>query len=784
MEESHLRESRTLTRVYDEATSLCKKVGKRDEPQSFYLLMALFTTENPTGDFLRAHGIEEPLLLDHFPKGWIEPSATGARLRQQAKGEATRLGDEWTNSYHLLLAIIADTEGRARIALEAAAEQRRVSLRKLRQRCYKLLSKHRLDLLAKATGAQAQRALGSRPPTSASRLPERIGTATFVPFDIDPIEPATLLPHRLESSTPTLDSLCVDMVAQARGGALNAVLGRDGELAKMMDVLGKRQANNPLIVGPSGVGKTALVEGLALAIAEGQAGPLNERRLMALEVGSLLAGTALRGSLSERLTALRREVSGGGTIVFIDELHSLMGTGAEGGNGAADELKSALARGELPCIGATTEEEYQRHIAKDPALARRFTPIFLAEPEPEEAEAMIRGSLPAYESHHGCSFADESVRAAVRLSHRYISQGALPAKAFDLLDLAASRSVRRGDKEVSRRAVAEVVAEAVRMPVERIDGGDEERLLGLEYLLAERVVGRDPALASIAQTLRRNHAGFGGRRPIGSFLLLGPTGVGKTEVARALSEVLFGSADEMLRFDMGEFTESHSVARLIGAPPGYVGHEEGGQLTESVRRKPYRVLLFDEIEKAHHDVQQVLLSLLDEGSVSDGRGMRVSFRHTLVIMTSNLGATRASERRIGFGAGSEAPDAQQGKALIEGARSALPPELFGRIDEVLAFPMLSASDAAQIAERLLKASLERLSDERGIVIEFDAEVIAWLVDQGFTPADGARPLRRLVQREVEGLLSEAVLKGEIKAGMSGALSVVDQTLQVSCAAPL
>ncbi|MDE0881896.1 MAG: AAA family ATPase, partial [Myxococcota bacterium] len=246
----------------------------------------------------------------------------------------------------------------------------------------------------------------------------------------------------------------------------------------------------------------------------------------------------------------------------------------------------------------------------------------------------------------------------------------------------------------------------------------------------------------------------------------------------------FGSADEMLRFDMGEFTESHSVARLIGAPPGYVGHEEGGQLTESVRRKPYRVLLFDEIEKAHHDVQQVLLSLLDEGSVSDGRGMRVSFRHTLVIMTSNLGATRASERRIGFGAGSEAPDAQQGKALIEGARSALPPELFGRIDEVLAFPMLSAADAAQIAKRLLKASLERLSDERGIVIEFDAEVIAWLVDQGFTPADGARPLRRLVQREVEGLLAEAVLKGEIKAGMSGALSVVDQTLRVSCAAPL
>jgi len=780
--EKPVPESSTLVSVYEEAGRLCSEVGRRSEPQSFYLLMALYTTPNPTGDFLRAHGIEEDLLLDVFPKAWIEPSGIATKLRHEATLEAERLGDAWTNSYHLLLALISDTEGRARIALERAVQERHLELRKLRQRCHKLLAKHRHDLTARSGSKSAKRAQNSRPPQGVSRAPEAVGTATLAPMHLDPLEPATLLPHMVMSSTPTLDSLCVDLIAQAKGGALSPVVGRDVELAKTLDVLGKRQANNPLIIGPSGVGKTALVEGLALAIAAGEAGPLNETRLLALEVGALLAGTALRGSLSERLSSLRREVAAGGTVLFIDELHSLMGSGSEGGggNGAADELKSALARGELPCIGATTEEEYQRHIAKDAALARRFTPIFLAEPEPEEAEVMITGSLPAYESHHGCTFHEATVAAAVRLSHRYMSEGALPAKAFDVLDLAASRSARKGELEVSPRAVAEVVAEAVRMPVERIDGGDEERLLNLESLLAERVVGREQAIASISQTLRRNQAGFGGRRPIGSFLLLGPTGVGKTEVARALSDVLFGSSDDMLRFDMGEFTESHAVARLIGAPPGYVGHEEGGQLTEAVRRKPYRVLLFDEIEKAHPDVQQVLLALLDEGRVSDGRGLRVSFRHCLVILTSNLGAIRSTERRIGFGGASEASESIQSSALVEAAKAAMPPELMGRIDEVLAFPMLTRPEATQIAERLLASSLDRLEQERHIKISADVQVIEWLVREGFTPEDGARPMRRLIQRSVEGLLAESVLRGDLKAGDQADLIAHSDGLKVSC----
>ena len=777
-----MAESSTLINVYQEAARLCTEVGRRSEPQSFYLLMALYTTPNPTGDFLRAHGIEEDLLLDVFPKAWIEPSGTAQKLRNEAILEAERLGDHWTNSYHLLLALIADTEGRARIALERAVQERHIELRKLRQRCHKLLAKHRHDIRHRSGSASVQRAYNSRPPQHGSRAPETVGTATVAPVEVDPCEPATLLPHFSVSSTPTLDSLCIDLIAQAKGGALNPVVGRDVELAKTLDVLGKRQANNPLIIGPSGVGKTALVEGLAMAIADGDAGPLNDKRLLALEVGALLAGTALRGSLSERLAGVRREVAAGGAVLFIDELHSLMGSGSEGGggNGAADELKSALARGELPCIGATTEEEYQRHIAKDPALARRFTPIYLAEPEPEEAEAMITGSLPAYESHHGCSFEPATVTAAVRLSHRYISEGALPAKAFDVLDLAASRSVRRGDQVVTKRAVAEVVAEALRMPVERIDGGDEERLLNLESIMADRVVGRDQAITRISETLRRNQAGFGGRRPIGSFLLLGPTGVGKTEVARALSEVLFGSSDDLLRFDMGEFTESHSVARLIGAPPGYVGHEDGGQLTEAVRRKPYRVLLFDEIEKAHPDVHQILLSLLDEGRVSDGRGIRVSFRHCLIILTSNLGAVRSSERRIGFGGATEPVEAVQSSTLIDAAKAALPPELFGRIDEVLAFPMLTRAEALQIAERLLASSLERLEQERRITVSSTSGVVEWLVNEGFSPQDGARPMRRLIQRQVEGLLAQTVLRGELKAGDQAELVTDDHGLKVLC----
>jgi ATP-dependent Clp protease ATP-binding subunit ClpC len=771
-----MTESGTLQLVYQEAERLCTQVGRRQEPHSFYVLMALFTADNPAGDFLRAHGVAEDVLLDHFPIDWPEAPGGLQRLKAGARAQADAAGDPWVNTYHLLLAMIDDSEGKARIALEAAVGSTSVSVAKVRRRCHKVLARHRRDV-AIASGAERVSAI-PHGGTSVSRAPEQVATATLLP---GAEEPPTVLPQMIESlgaPTPTLDALCIDLVAQAQAGLISPLIGRVEELDQMLDILGKRQSNNPLIVGASGVGKTALVEGLAQRIADGEAGAVQDRRLLALEVGSLLAGTALRGSLSERVKALRREVAEAdpGVVLFIDEIHGLIGGGESGGGpGAADELKAALARGELPCIGATTEDEYRRLFAKDPALSRRFTPIFLSEPEPEEAVTMLAGAAPAYADHHGTEFSPAALQAAVRLSHRYMSEGHLPAKAFDVLDLAGSRVARSGRSEVSGRDVAQVVADAVRMPVERLDGGDEERLLRLESLLAERVVGRAAALTAIATTLRRNQAGFGGKRPIGSFLLLGPTGVGKTEVARALSEVLFGKAEDMLRFDMGEFSEAHAVSRLIGSPPGYVGHEEGGQLTEAVRRRPYRVLLFDEIEKAHREVLQVLLSLLDEGVVTDARGVRVSFRHCLVVMTSNLGAQAATRRSVGFG---DAPS--ESNDTMDAAKRAIAPELWNRIDEVLAFPPLTRDEAKAIGKKLLEDSLAKLKDARSVSVVYPPEILDWIVERGYSQADGARPMRRLVQRSLEAAVAEAVLAGAVERGGSAEFVLGDDGPELRC----
>jgi ATP-dependent Clp protease ATP-binding subunit ClpC len=771
-----MTESETLKQVYAEAERLCLQVGRRQEPHSFYVLMALFTADNPAGDFLRAHGVAEDDLLDHFPADWPEAPGGLPRVQAGARAQADAAGDAWVNTYHLLLALIDDREGKARIALEAALAATTVSVAKVRRRCHKVLARHRRDV-AIARGGQHVSSIPHGGSTI-SRTPERVGTATILPGDE---EPPTVLPQMVEpkgAPTPTLDALCVDLVAQAQAGLISPLIGRSAELDRMLDILGKRQSNNPLIVGPSGVGKTALVEGLAQRIADGDGGAVQDRRLLGLEVGSLLAGTALRGSLSERVKALRREVAEAdpGVVLFIDEIHGLIGGGESGGGpGAADELKAALARGELPCIGATTEDEYRRLFAKDPALSRRFTPIFLSEPEPEEAVTMLAGAAPAYRDHHRTEFSADALQAAVRLSHRYMSEGHLPAKAFDVLDLAGSRVARAGGTEVTGRDVAQVVADAVRMPVERIDGGDEERLLRLEQLLGERVVGRHDALAAIATTLRRNQAGFGGKRPIGSFLLLGPTGVGKTEVARALSEVLFGKAEDMLRFDMGEFSEAHAVSRLVGSPPGYVGHEEGGQLTEGVRRRPYRVLLFDEIEKAHRDVLQVLLSLLDEGVVTDARGVRVSFRHCLVVMTSNLGAQAATRRSVGFG-----DDAPKADRAADAAKRAIAPELWNRIDEVLTFPALTREEAKAIGRMLLETSLASLKDARGVSVLYPPELLDWIVERGYSQADGARPMRRLVQRSLEAAVAEAVLAGAVQRGGEAQLVLGDEGPELRC----
>ncbi|HYG67054.1 MAG TPA: ATP-dependent Clp protease ATP-binding subunit, partial [Anaeromyxobacteraceae bacterium] len=449
----------------------------------------------------------------------------------------------------------------------------------------------------------------------------------------------------------------------AAAGKLDPLVGREREVEEAIDVLGKRRTNNPILVGEPGVGKTAIVEGIAQRLLEGAraAARAPDRVLVELDMASVVAGTQLRGAFSEKLLAIKDEVrrAGGRVVVFIDEIHTLVGAGAagEGPQDAANELKAALARGEFPCIGATTHDEYRQHIEKDPALERRFTPVLVREPSVPDTVAILRGLAPRYEKHHGVRFRPEAIEAAAALSARHVHDRFLPDKAVAVLDLAGSRARREGAAEVGEEGVARVVAQLAGLPVARLLATDRERILGLEAALGARVVGHGEAIAKMAAVIKRNFAGFASRRPMGSFLFLGPTGVGKTELARALAEALHGGRDALVQLDMTECAESTGVARLVGAAPGYVGYGEGGQLTEAVRRRPACVVVLDEIEKAHRDVQLLLLQILEEGRLTDGRGRQVDFSSTVVILTSNLGAaeaTRASTGAMGFGAAERA----------------------------------------------------------------------------------------------------------------------------------
>jgi ATP-dependent Clp protease ATP-binding subunit ClpC len=532
-------------------------------------------------------------------------------------------------------------------------------------------------------------------------------------------------------------------------------------------------------VGPAGVGKTSVVRGLAQRIADGRdVATLDDRIVLEIDAASLLAGTGVRGALAERVAQIKAEVarSDGRVVLFFDELHAVL-TGDEE---VATELKAALARGELGCIGATTIEEYRRVIAADPALGRRLTAIDVSELAPDEAMLALERVAPAFEKHHGVRFAPEAIAAAVAWSARYVPERALPDKAVGVLDLAGARARRRGEAEVGREQVADVVSESTGVPVERLLETDGARMLRLEQLMAERVVGHTDAMARIARVLRRNASGFRARRPIGSFLLLGPTGVGKTETAKAIAECLFHSPHAMTRLDLSEYAESHAIARLVGAPPGYVGHEAGGQLTEAVRKRPYQVLLLDEIEKAHRDVLEAFLQVFDEGRMTDGRGRTVDFTNVVVAMTSNLGADVArptARGKIGFGGTREADVDACGRslraaavrayedALGAAARSALPPELYNRIDEVLAFAPLGRAEVAEVARRMLRALGEELQSARGVRLDVsDAAIGALLAAGGFDPELGARPMRRAIARLVEAPIAEMILRGELERG--------------------
>ncbi len=601
-------------------------------------------------------------------------------------------------------------------------------------------------------------------------------------FDLDP------------DRYPWLTSLGRNLTSMAAHGTLDPSVGRAAELEQLIDVLGKRRANNPCLVGEPGVGKTAIVEGLAVKLMRGDVdvAPLHGKVIVELDMGRIVAGTSLRGSFSERMQGLQRDVlrSKGHVIVFIDEIHTLMGAGSsgDGPQDAANELKTALARGDFPCIGSTTLDEFRKYIEADPALERRFVKILVEEPSDEEAIEIVRGAAPLYAKHHQVQASDDAIAAAVQLSARFIHDKKLPAKALDLLDLAMSRGRRSGRTEIGRDEVAGVCADVAKVPLERVLAKDQQRFMAMEAELGKRVIGHEHVVTRVAHTIRRNYAGFGSHRPMGSFLMLGPSGVGKTELAKALADFLFGTDKALLRLDMSEYNEPHTVARLTGAPPGYVGHDEGGQLTEAIRRRPHCVVLLDEIEKAHPDVLPILLQVFDEGRLTDSLGRTVTFRHAVIVMTSNLGAKElfAKTKQVGFAvagdpaAASAKETAQREAAVLDAARKHFLPELWGRIEDKCVFAALSAEELQRIAALQLEQSARALMTTRNIQLRFETPVLKFLVDQAAADSGnaslGARPLRQTIQQLVETPVAEAILKGEVKEGARIRLAVADGRL--------
>ena len=661
-------------------------------------------------------------------------------------------------------------------------------------------------------------------------------------------------------NTPTLEQYSRDLTALAEEGKLDPVVGREQEIERIMEILSRRTKNNPCLVGEPGVGKTAIVEGLAQRIAMGAVpAPLQNRRLLTLDMASMVAGSKYRGEFEERIKRVIKEAEESQDVLlfieerikrvikeaeesqevllFIDELHTIIGAGgAEGAMDASNILKPSLARGEIQLIGATTIEEYRKYIEKDPALERRFQPVTVEEPTMEETVEILKGLRKAYEKHHGVVITDEAVQAAVTLSERYINDRFLPDKAIDLLDEAAARKQLQGYKipkaleELKNRAeeleelkeaaivendfgkaadykkeqvevrqkfeqqrkrlqkkagenatkvreedIAEVVALWTRIPVQRLAEKESHRLLKLEHTLHQRVVGQDEAVQAVAKAIRRGRVGLKDpKRPIGSFLFLGPTGVGKTELSKTLAEVVFGSEQAMIRVDMSEYMEKHSVSKLVGSPPGYVGYEEGGQLSEKVRRNPYSVILFDEIEKAHPDVFNILLQVLDDGHITDSRGRKVDFKNTILIMTSNAGASSImSPKKLGFAAvDDEKRNYQVMKDnVMEEVRRIFKPEFLNRIDEIIVFHSLNKDHVKKIAGILLNEFSRRCKEQLNITLEVRPSAKELISEAGFDEKYGARPLKRDIQTKVEDALAQEILEGRVKAGDTVAVGV-------------
>ncbi|MEO0192230.1 MAG: ATP-dependent Clp protease ATP-binding subunit [candidate division WOR-3 bacterium] len=621
-------------------------------------------------------------------------------------------------------------------------------------------------------------ALASSPDTAGGNILKQIVEAVG-----ETKSPEKAKAEMAEEERSNLERFTRDLTQMAREGRLDPVIGRESEITQLMEVLTRRQKNNPVLVGEAGVGKTAIAEGLAQRIAEGKVPKsLLGKRVLSLDMGALVAGTRYRGDFEERIKGVLDEVkSAGDVILFIDEIHNLVGAGrAEGSMDAANLLKPALARGDFQVIGATTPDEYRQYIEKDSALERRFQMIWVSEPGPETTLEILKGLKPKYEAHHSLKITDEALEAAVKLTERYVQARHQPDKAIDALDQAAARvRIRAGEvpvaddeEEVSPGAeelrvtaedVAEVVSRWTGIPVSKLVAEEKKRLLEIEELLHKRVIAQDEAVRKVAEAIRRSRAGVSDpRRPMGSFLFLGPTGVGKTELARALAEFLFGDEDAMLRLDMSEFKEEHSVAKLIGSPPGYVGYEEGGKLTEAVRRRPYTVLLLDEVEKAHPRVFDLFLQVLDDGRLTDSHGRTVSFRNAVIVMTSNIGSFYLQEA---LKRGSEEAFREAEARVMEEVRHSFRPEFLNRIDEIVVFRPLTKDQIKSIVDLMIGRLNERLK-EQGLSVELSEEARVWLAERGYEPAQGARPLRRLIQREIENRLSEMILRDELREGES------------------
>ena len=703
--------------------------------------------------------------------------------------EARKLGHSYVGTEHILLGLIREGEGVAARVLNNLG----VSLNKARQQVLQLLGSNESG--------------GHQGGASAS------------------------------ANTPTLDSLARDLTSIAREGSLDPVIGRGKEIQRVIEVLSRRTKNNPVLIGEPGVGKTAIAEGLAQQIVNNEVPEiLRDKRVMTLDMGTVVAGTKYRGEFEDRLKKVMDEIRQAGNIIlFIDELHTLIGAGgAEGAIDASNILKPSLARGELQCIGATTLDEYRKYIEKDAALERRFQPIRVDEPTMEESIQILEGLRDRYEAHHRVSITDEAIQAAVKLSDRYISDRFLPDKAIDLIDEAGSKvrlrsfttppnlkelevkleevrkekdssvqsqefekaaSLRdteqrlreqleetkknwkekqgKENNEVTVEDIASVVSSWTGVPVSKLAQTEMTKLLNLEEVLHSRVIGQEEAVKAVSKAVRRARAGLKDpKRPIGSFVFLGPTGVGKTELARALAEAMFGDEDAMIRIDMSEYMEKHSTSRLVGSPPGYVGYEEGGQLTEKVRRKPYSVVLLDEIEKAHPDVFNILLQVLEDGRLTDSKGRTVDFRNTVLIMTSNVGAEALKRNKyVGFNIQDGEQDYKDMKGKVMGElKKAFRPEFLNRIDEIIVFHALERKHLEEIVTLLSDQLVKRLK-EQNISLELTADAKAKISQEGYDPEYGARPLRRAIQKHIEDRLSEELLKGTLLTGQHAIVDV-------------